>query len=129
MAPLATPSLTHQTKRPTPNLDFEGSFVHIIGGKPSPTKQTRHGVNPANLQPKADVPLAAEEDLDRAVSSAKEAFKTWSQVPYEERRSAVLAFADAIDQLRTQFRDLLVAEQGKPVSRFLLFKPWGYFFT
>ncbi|CAG9936419.1 unnamed protein product [Clonostachys rosea f. rosea IK726] len=117
MAPSATPSLTHQTKRPTPNLDFEGSFVHIIGGKPSPTKQTRHGVNPANLQPKADVPLAAEEDLDRAVSSAKEAFKTWSQVPYEERRSAVLTFADAIDQLRTQFRDLLVAEQGKPLPQ------------
>lgn len=60
--------------------------------------------------------MATEADVDAAVAAAKEAFKTWSKVPYEERRRAVLAYADAVDQLRTGFRDLLISEQGKPVS-------------
>ncbi|KAI1872773.1 uncharacterized protein JN550_003647 [Neoarthrinium moseri] len=117
MAPSATATATIQTKSSTPDLSFDRSYVQIIGGKPSPTKEVRHGLNPANLQPKEDVPLATQEDLDRAVTCAKDAFKTWSRVPYEERRNAVLAYADAVDHLRLQFRDLLVAEQGKPIPQ------------
>jgi hypothetical protein len=97
------------------NLTFQDGFVQIINGRSSLTSQTRHGLNPATLQPKAEVPVASRDDLDRAVAAAKEAFKTWSKTPYKERRSAVLAYADAIDAFRPEFRDLLVAEQGKPV--------------
>lgn len=96
-------------------LDFQDLFVQIIAGRSAPTKETRHGLNPANKQPKAPVPVATKEDLDRAVDAAKDAFRTWSKVPYEERRKAVLAFADAMDSLRDEFRDLLISEQGKPV--------------
>lgn len=96
-------------------IDFQGSFVQIINGKSTSTKATRHGVNPATLEPMAEVPVATQDDLDSAVTAAKAAFKTWSKTPYEDRRSAVLAFADAIDSLRVEFRDLLITEQGKPV--------------
>lgn len=103
--------------KPAASLDFQDNFIQIIDGKSHPTKETRHGINPANLKPKAPVPVVTKEDLDTAVDAAKRAFKTWSKVPYEDRRKAVLAYADAIDALRTEFRDLLVAEQGKPVRK------------
>lgn len=97
------------------SLGFRDSFVQIIDGKASPTENTRHGINPANLKPHWEVPIASYGDVDRAVTAAKKAFKTWSKVPYEERRCAVLAYADAVEKYRADFRDLLVAEQGKPV--------------
>ncbi|KAI9167751.1 aldehyde dehydrogenase [Paramyrothecium foliicola] len=101
-------------KMAKPTLDFQDGFVQIINGKSAPTEKSRRGINPANLQEKAAVPVATPEDLDNAVAAAKEAFKTWSNTPYEERRRKVLAYADAVDALRSEFRDLLIAEQGKP---------------
>ncbi|KAM5360894.1 hypothetical protein ACJZ2D_013461 [Fusarium nematophilum] len=109
-----TPVATDGSK--AASLDFAADFIQIIDGKPSKTKETRHGINPANQQRKAEVPVASQEDLDRAVDAAKKAFKTWSRVSYEERRHAVLAFADAIQQASTDFRDLLISEQGKPAT-------------
>ena len=97
------------------NLDFQSNFVHVIDGNSSPTEGHRHGINPATLKPLWDVPVATHGDVDRAAAAAKKAFKSWSRVPYEERRSKVLAYADAVDKHRTQFRDLLTTEQGKPV--------------
>ncbi|PNP60643.1 hypothetical protein FNYG_14627 [Fusarium nygamai] len=94
----------------SPTLDFTGGFVQIIDGKPSITKETRYTVNPANLQPKEEVPVATKDDLDHAVDVARKAFRTWSKVSYEDRRSAVLAFADAVEQVKTDFRDLLVPQ-------------------
>lgn len=101
--------------KPADWLSFQENFVQIIDGKPSSTEKTRHGINPANLEAKPEVPVATSSDVDRAVAAAKDAFKIWSKVPYEERRKAVLAYADAVDRLRSQFRDLLISEQGKPV--------------
>lgn len=98
-----------------PALDFEGGYVQIINGKVVPTEKTRHSLNPTNLEPKAEVPVATQEHVDQAVAAAKAAFKTWSKVPHEERKKAVLAFADALDALRAEFRDFLISEQGKPV--------------
>jgi acyl-CoA reductase-like NAD-dependent aldehyde dehydrogenase len=113
MAPSATsPPPTTTNSQP---IDLGSNYVQIINGKSAPTEHVRHGINPASLEPKPDVPVATQADLDRAVDAAKAAFKKWSRVPYEERRAAVLAFADAIDAQRTEFRDLLISEQGKPV--------------
>ncbi|KAJ5257251.1 hypothetical protein N7478_013355 [Penicillium angulare] len=98
-------------------LNFKHNFVQIIDGIAAPTKETRHGLNPANLQPNAEVPVAPSQDFDQAVDSAKQAFKTWSKVPYEERKGAVMAFANAASQLSTDFRDLLVQENGKPMAQ------------
>lgn len=116
MAPSAIDSTTNTVQ----NLDFQGNFVQIINGKSAPTSKTRHGINPATLKPRPEVPVATEEDVDKAVEAGKAAFKKWRKVPYEERKAAVLAYADAIEKLQTEFRDLLISEQGKPVRRPLL---------
>ncbi|KAJ3503110.1 hypothetical protein NM208_g16581 [Fusarium decemcellulare] len=104
---------TNGTK--APSLSFEDGFVQIIDGKSVATGKTRHGINPATLKPKAEVPIATEENLDQATAAAKKAFKSWSKVPYEERKKAVLAWADAIETVKTEFTNLLISEQGKPV--------------
>ncbi|RKL46337.1 hypothetical protein BFJ70_g2832 [Fusarium oxysporum] len=64
-----------------------------------------------------EVPIATKDNLDHAVDAARKAFRTWSKVSYEDRRNAVLAFADAVEQVKTDFRDLLVSEQGKPIPQ------------
>ncbi|CAG7931451.1 unnamed protein product [Penicillium olsonii] len=98
----------------TVDFDLRSNYVQIINGKASPTEVTRHGLNPATLEALPEVPVATPEDLDRAADAAKAAFKLWSATPYEDRKKAVLAYADAIEQYSDQFRDLLITEQGKP---------------
>jgi acyl-CoA reductase-like NAD-dependent aldehyde dehydrogenase len=100
----------------TVEFDLKSIYVQIIKGKSAPTKVTRHGLNPATLEALPEVPVATPDDLDSAVDAAKVAYKLWSTTPYEDRKKAVVAYADALDQYKDQFRDLLVAEQGKPVS-------------
>ncbi|KAJ5778278.1 hypothetical protein N7520_001524 [Penicillium odoratum] len=97
------------------DFDLRSDYVQIINGKSSPTSATRHGLNPATLEELPEVPVATPEDLDRATDAAKAAFKIWSTTPYEDRKKAVLAYADAIEQYSDQFRDLLITEQGKPI--------------
>lgn len=94
---------------------FEG-FYNTINGKLTSTEKTRHGINPATGKPNPEVPVATPKDVDDAVAAAKEAFKTWSKVPYEERKKAVLAYADALEKYQNDFGKLLTQEQGKPVS-------------
>lgn len=104
----------------TVDFDLRSNYVQIINGKSSPTEFTRHGLNPATLEALPEVPVATPEDLDKATTAGKAAFKLWSATPYEDRKKAVLAYADAIDQYSDQFRDLLVTEQGKPVCHHYL---------
>lgn len=114
--------VANDTKNGADALNFESGFIQVVNGKSAPTKQRRRGENPANREPKEEVPVATQEDVDRAVSAAKDAFKSWSKTPYEDRKRAVLAYADAIESVRDDFRDLLISEQGKPVS-FCFFTP------
>jgi acyl-CoA reductase-like NAD-dependent aldehyde dehydrogenase len=97
------------------SFDASSNFQNTINGKLSGTKTTRHGINPATGKPNPEVPVATPKDVDAAVSAAKEAFKSWSNVPYDERRQAVIAFGDALEAHSNDFAKLLTQEQGKPV--------------
>ncbi|KAL2808223.1 Aldehyde/histidinol dehydrogenase [Aspergillus granulosus] len=91
-------------------------FQNIINGKKSSTAETRHGINPATGSPNPEVPVSTETDVDNAVAAAQEAFKTWSEVPFAERASALRAFADGLEPYAADFAKLLTQEQGKPLS-------------
>ncbi|PVH81315.1 aldehyde dehydrogenase [Cadophora sp. DSE1049] len=94
-------------------LDFT-TFNHCIGGSLLDTKTHHHGINPSNLTALPDVPVATEEDLDAAVTAARTAFKSWSKVSWEERKKALLAFIDKLEEEKDGFVRLLTTEQGKP---------------
>jgi delta 1-pyrroline-5-carboxylate dehydrogenase len=103
-----------------PTFDIFSDFKNTINGKLTSTKETRHGINPATGKPNPEVPVSTQQDVDDAVAAGKAAFKKWSKVPYEERKKAVLAFADAIEKHQDDFGKLLTQEQGKPVCIVIL---------
>jgi acyl-CoA reductase-like NAD-dependent aldehyde dehydrogenase len=81
------------------------------------TSETRHSINPANSKPNPEVPISTQEDLDRAVKSARDAFKKWSKTSFAERRAALSAYADAIEANAGSFTKTLTMEQGKPLNQ------------
>jgi acyl-CoA reductase-like NAD-dependent aldehyde dehydrogenase len=101
----------------TTGFDLFSGYYNTINGKLTSTEKTRHGINPATGKANPEVPVSTQKDVDDAVAAAKTAFKTWSKTPYAERKQAVLAYADALEQYVGDFGKLLTQEQGKPVSR------------
>lgn len=106
-----------------PTFDVFNGFYNTINGKLTSTEKTRHGINPATAKPNPEVPVSTQKDVDDAVAAAKEAFKSWSKAPQEERKKAVLAFADAVEKYEQDFGKLLTQEQGKPVRSSQLHHP------
>ena len=70
----------------TPELGFSPKGLYI-GGKweESVKGKTFESINPANMDYLGELPLADEEDVNRAVIAAKEAFYDWSRMPIKER--------------------------------------------
>ncbi|KAE8153656.1 Aldehyde/histidinol dehydrogenase [Aspergillus avenaceus] len=93
------------------------TFFNVINNELTTTVATRHGINPATRQPNPEVPLSTAEDLDRAVAAGRQAFKKWSRTSYEERRKALSAFADAMEENKDVLAQLLTQEQGKPLTQ------------
>jgi acyl-CoA reductase-like NAD-dependent aldehyde dehydrogenase len=60
---------------------------NIINGKSVDTKAHRQGIKTATSESHGDVPVATEADLGDAVNAPRDAFKSWSQTSYEERKA------------------------------------------
>ncbi|MET0538016.1 MAG: aldehyde dehydrogenase family protein [Xanthobacteraceae bacterium] len=80
-----------------PRLDFTPKGLYI-GGKwvDAAAGKTFESVNPSTREKLADLPLAGERDVDRAVKTAKAAFAEWSRVPGRERARALEHLASRI---------------------------------
>ncbi|KAF2014246.1 aldehyde dehydrogenase-like protein [Aaosphaeria arxii CBS 175.79] len=91
-------------------------FQNTINGKQETTQQKRHGVNPATGENGPEVPVSTKEEVDRAMKAAADAFESWSEVPWEERKKAVLAYADGLEAEKENFAQELTKEQGKPLA-------------
>ncbi|KAI9051772.1 hypothetical protein LZ554_004039 [Drepanopeziza brunnea f. sp. 'monogermtubi'] len=90
------------------------TFNHCIKAEFPDTEHHRWGINPSNLEILPSVPIATLEDLDKAVTAARAAFKLWSKVSWEDRQRALLTFIQAIENEKDGFVKLLTTEQGKP---------------
>ena len=104
-------------EHPPINADSIKTFRNTINNELTSTPTTRHSINPANSQPNPEVPVSTQEDLDRAVQAAKDAFKKWSKTSFAERRAALAAYADAIEANADGFAKTLTMEQGKPLNQ------------
>ncbi|WPH04900.1 Hypothetical protein R9X50_00779700 [Acrodontium crateriforme] len=90
------------------------SFSNIIDGQPRGSKEKHQGVNPATGEKLWDVPIANQQDVDDAVASAKKAFESWSQVPFETRKEHLVKFKEAYLAHADDMAKLLAEETGKP---------------
>jgi len=73
-------------------------------------------VNPATNEVVGLAPKASEAQLEEAVVSARNAFKTWSQTSDSERQAACYAIAKLIEEHTEELAQILTQEQGKPLN-------------
>lgn len=64
---------------------FNGPYYLSIAGQLVETEATFPVVNPATGEVFAHAPAATAEQLDTAISAAKDAFRGWSALGYERR--------------------------------------------
>ncbi|WP_270182151.1 CoA-acylating methylmalonate-semialdehyde dehydrogenase [Alkalihalobacillus sp. CinArs1] len=69
--------------------------------------------NPATEERLACVPLSSKEDVSLAVRSAKEAFKTWRNVPVPKRARVLFTFHSLLVHHHEELAELVVKENGK----------------
>lgn len=72
--------------------------------------------NPANGELLAEVGQASEQDLARAIESAKQGFKVWSAMTATERSRILLKAVAILRQRNDELAALEVADTGKPLQ-------------
>ena len=89
---------------------INGELVEPVNGK------YFDNYNPSNGTVYSLIPDSEKTDIDLAVASAKEAFKTWSKTSSQERSNTLIKLADTIEKYA---EELIIAESrdnGKPES-------------
>ncbi len=105
----APESISHVKIKPRYELFIGGEWVSPASGK------YFDSINPANGRVLAKVAEAGPKDVDLAVASAKEAFKTWSQTSGEERARLVYAIARVILERARELAVIETLDNGKPI--------------
>ena len=95
---------------PTVKLLINGEFVE------SKATQWRDVVNPATQEVLARVPFATADEINAAVASAKDAFKTWRKTPIGARARIFLKYQQLIRESIKELAAILTAEQGKTLA-------------
>lgn len=89
---------------------IDGGFVNASSGATFAVE------NPADETIWASVPDCTIEDVQRAVESSEKAQKSWQLLPAIERGNWIRKIADALQEKRDIFAELLVKEQGKTLA-------------
>lgn len=79
----------------------------------SDTTEWRSVQNPASASTIAAVPMATAAEVERAISSAKEAFQQWRNVPSPERARLMLRYQALLKQHHDELAEILAQETGK----------------
>jgi aldehyde dehydrogenase (NAD+) len=97
----------------------EGRHELLIGGERVAPSSGEYltTVDPATEEPLADVAVADEADVERAVVDAREAASVWRDVDPAERGRVVHRVADRIREVLDDLAALESRDQGKPLSQ------------
>ena len=87
---------------------INGQLVSPINGK------YLDNFNPSNGEVYSLIPDSRKEDIDIAVASAKEAFKTWSKTPKQQRSDILMTLADTIEKYSDELIKAESKDNGKP---------------
>ena len=95
--------------------DANGMF---IGGEwvPGATGKTEPILNPATGETLVEVAVGSSEDVDRAVTAARDAFGDWMDSTPGERAGMLLKLADRLEENKQYLSDLESANVGKPAQ-------------
>jgi aldehyde dehydrogenase (NAD+) len=89
-----------------------------IGGQwlPAATGERITVVSPHTGRPVGSTPCATEEDVDRAVALARQAFDSspWPHLAPEERAEAVTRLLEAYQERIPEMTEIVIAEMGSP---------------
>jgi len=88
----------------------------LLDGSPVTTSETAEVRNPYNGELVAEVCVAGEKDVARALDIAAGAFEEARHLPSIERSRLLRRIADTIARRADEFVELLIAEAGKPVA-------------
>ncbi|MDQ0999676.1 malonate-semialdehyde dehydrogenase (acetylating)/methylmalonate-semialdehyde dehydrogenase [Neobacillus niacini] len=91
------------------------TLKNYVGGQwvESASTQMEEVPNPATGEVIARVPLSTSEDLDRAVATAKKAFKTWSKVAVPRRARILFRYQQLLVEHWDELAKLVTLENGK----------------
>ncbi|MCM3808454.1 aldehyde dehydrogenase family protein [Streptomyces sp. DR7-3] len=96
--------------RPAYGLFIDGAFT-------PPTERLITTVNPADEEPLAEVSVADEGDVDRAVAAARRAFeRVWSPMPPAERGKYLFRISRIIQERARELAVLESLDNGKPIK-------------
>lgn len=94
-------------------IDFKTAYALTINGKTvSKDLETCPVYNPANNEIIAQAPLITRELFEETVAGAKQAFKSWSNLSWDERQVYVNKMVDAIEAHTDELAEILTREQG-----------------
>lgn len=101
--------------KPETRMFIDGALLEAPSGKRFET------VNPANGEVVASVPSGSVEDVDRAVASARRAFKSgvWSRLEPRARMDILYRFGRLIEAHALEFALLDSLDVGKPITDML----------
>ncbi|MEN2976539.1 aldehyde dehydrogenase family protein (plasmid) [Tistrella bauzanensis] len=101
--------------RPDTGLFIDGAFVDAADGRRFET------INPADDSVLATVARGGAIDIDRAVASARRAFRTapWARIAPRARMAVLYRFADLIEAHAEAFAVLDAQDMGKPIAEML----------
>ncbi len=94
------------------------AIPHWIGGQSiaGVSGRSSNVYNPATGQVQAVVPLASQDELERAVASSAQAFPAWSALPPLRRARVLFRFRDLLEAHLDELAALITAEHGKVLS-------------
>jgi aldehyde dehydrogenase (NAD+) len=95
------------------------SYDLFIGGDFVPAADGGHfaTLNPATEQPLAEVAQAGDQDVDRAVGAARDAYEgAWGRMPGRERAKYLYRIARVIQERSREFAVLESLDNGKPIK-------------
>src|SRR5215210_7921407 len=91
------------------------NFKNYIGGEwvDASAGATFESIVPANGETIGEFPRSTKEDVDRAVSAAKDAFEHWRLVPAPKRAEVLYRFANLLADQKDDLAELMSREMGK----------------
>src|SRR5262245_51081943 len=91
-------------------------MTQTIDGRGETSPNSFEVINPSTAAPFARCPDATEDQLDRAIASARAASADWSKLTFADRRKHLHRFAARVRDYADDLAKVITREQGKPLS-------------